>query len=86
MNLGADSYDIIVERGILADAGKHLNLNRRVLVVTDSGVPEQYAKSVAAQCKEGIICTVEQGEASKSFDGFGKLLQTMLENLGDLNV
>ena len=80
MNLGADSYDIIVERGILADAGKHLNLNRRVLVVTDSGVPEQYAKSVAAQCKEGIICTVEQGEASKSFDGFGKLLQTMLDH------
>lgn len=80
MNLGADSYDIIVEHGILADAGKHLNLNRRVLVVTDSGVPEQYAKSVAAQCKEGIICTVEQGEASKSFDGFGKLLQTMLDH------
>ena len=37
MNLGEDSYDIIVERGILASASKHLNLNRRVLVVTDSG-------------------------------------------------
>ena len=80
MNLGADSYDIIVERGILSSADQHLNLNRRVLIVTDSGVPAQYAKAVADQCKEGIICTVEQGEASKSLDGFGKLLETMLEH------
>jgi len=80
MNLGEDSYDILVERGLLANAGQHLNLNRRVLVVTDSGVPAEYAETIAAQCKEGIICTVETGEASKSLEGFGKLLQTMLDH------
>ena len=80
MNLGEDSYDIIVERGILQNANNYLNLNRRVLVVTDSGVPRQYAETVANQCKEGFICTVEQGEASKSLEGFGKLLQTMLDH------
>ena len=80
INLGEDSYDILVERGILKNASEHLNLNRRALIVTDSGVPEQYAKIVAEQCKEGIIYTVEQGEASKSFDTFGKLLQTMLDH------
>lgn len=79
MNLGEDSYDILVERGILARAGEHLNLNRRVLVVTDSGVPAQYAQAVAAQCKDGVVCTVEQGEDSKSLEGFGKLLQAMLD-------
>ena len=80
MNLGEDSYDIVVERGILQNANNYLNLNRRVLVVTDSGVPRQYAETVANQCKEGFICTVEQGEASKSLEGFGKLLQTMLDH------
>ena len=80
MNLGEDSYDIVVERGVLASADQHMNLNRRVLVVTDTGVPEKYAKTLAAQCKEGIICTVEMGEASKSLDAFGKLLQMMLDN------
>ena len=77
MNLGGDSYDILVQRGILSSAGQHLNLNRRVLVVTDSGVPAEYAETVAAQCRNGIVCTVESGEASKSLDGFGKLLQTI---------
>lgn len=80
MNLGRDSYDITVERGSLHRAEEELNLNRRVLVVTDSGVPAEYAKRVAAKCKEGIIVTVESGEASKSLDVFGELLRTMLEH------
>lgn len=80
LNLGEDSYDIVVERGVLATASSHLDLNRRVLVVTDTGVPAEYAKALASQCKEGIVCTVEQGEGSKSLEGFGKLLGVMLEH------
>lgn len=80
MNLGENSYDILVERGILQNANQYLNLNRRALVVTDTGVPAQYAKTVADGCKEAVICTLPTGEASKSLDGFGKLLQTMLDH------
>ncbi len=79
MNLGEDSYDIVVERGVIAKASKHLNLDRRVLVVTDSGVPAEYAKLIAEQCKDGVIYTVEAGEASKSLEVFEKLLGVMLE-------
>ena len=80
MNLGPKSYDILVERGLLQKAGQHLNLNRRVLVVTDTGVPEAYAQTIAGQCKESVICTVEMGENSKSLSVFGHLLQTMLDH------
>ena len=80
LNLDDNSYDIIVERGILENAGKHLKLKRRVLVVTDSGVPAIYAASVAEQCETPIICTLKSGEASKSIETFTLLLQTMLEN------
>ena len=80
MNLGPNSYDILVERGLLQKAGQHLNLNRRVLVVTDTGVPEAYAQTIAGQCKESVICTVEMGENSKSLSVFGHLLQTMLDH------
>ena len=79
MNLGLDSYDIVVERGILKSAFEHLNLNRRVLIVTDNGVPTEYAQTIANQCKEGTIYTIEQGETSKSLEVFGKLLQKMLD-------
>jgi 3-dehydroquinate synthase len=80
MNLGKDSYDIIVERGVLAKAKEHLNLDRRVLVVTDSGVPKEYAETVAAACKESVILTLAEGEGSKSLDTLGRLFQTMLDH------
>ena len=80
MNLGECSYDILVERGILSKAGQYLNLNRRVLIVTDTGVPTEYARTLAGQCKDSVICTVEMGEGSKSIEGLGILLQKMLEH------
>jgi len=80
MNLGQDSYDIIAERGVLTKADRHLNLNRRVLIVTDAGVPAAYAETLAGQCRESVICAVETGEASKSLEVFGQLLQTMLDH------
>ena len=80
MNLGADSYDIIVEHGALRKASEYLNLDRKVLVVTDSGVPTVYADTVAAQCKMAVKVVVPQGEDSKGFSTFEKLCLTMLEN------
>lgn len=80
MDLGQDSYDIIVERGILEKAKEHINLDRRVLIVTDTGVPESYAKMVARQCAECVVFTVKAGETSKSLEMFGQILQTLLEH------
>lgn len=80
INLGESSYDIQVERGILAKADEYLDLDRRVLIVTDTGVPAEYARTVSTMCKLSVIRTVAQGEGSKSLDTFGELLQTMLDN------
>ena len=80
MNLNENSYDIVVERGVISKASEHLNLNRRVLIVTDSGVPSSYAEKIAKQALNPVICTVDEGEESKSLDTFAKLLQEMLDN------
>ena len=80
MNLQEHSYDILVERGILNRAAGYLNLDRRVLVVTDSGVPAAYAQTLARQCRQPVICTVEAGEQSKGMETFGVLLQKMLDH------
>ena len=79
VGLGERAYDIVIERGCLAKAGALCNLDRKVLVVTDSGVPLEYARAVAAQCAEAHLTVVAQGEQSKSLEVFGELLQTMIE-------
>ena len=78
MELGARSYDIVVERGVLKKAGSLLNLARKCLVVTDAGVPRQYAETVAAQCKAPAIVTVDMGEGSKSFPVYERLCRETL--------
>ena len=84
VNLGANSYDIIIEHGALANAGAYLNLNRKILIVTDDGVPSVYADTIAKQCKTPVKVTVPQGEDSKSFSALEMLCKssTYLTKMG----
>ncbi|MBR6558570.1 MAG: 3-dehydroquinate synthase [Clostridia bacterium] len=79
MNLGKNSYDIVVERGSLGRAGELFDLNRKVLIITDDGVPEEYSKCIAKQCKEPFIECVPQGEESKGFGCYQRLLSFLLK-------
>ena len=79
LNLGEQSYDIVLERGALNKASEHLNLNRKCLIVTDSGVPTEYAEKIKKQAKEGYICVIPQGEKSKCFENYKMLLEKMVE-------
>lgn len=78
MELGKNSYNIEVERGNLNKAAELLNLNRKVMIITDEGVPIAYAQKVAAQCKEAYIKVVPQGEGSKSIQTAEEILTEML--------
>ena len=80
LDLPKNGYDIILERGALERAGELLKLDRRVLIVTDSGVPAQYAETVAAQCKTPTVVTVPMGEGSKSFPTLELLCRKLLEH------
>ena len=74
------NYDVFIERGALDKADKLFALDRKVLVVTDSGVPTEYAARVAKQCREAHVVTVPEGEGSKSIATLEVLLDTMLKN------
>lgn len=74
------SYNIYLERGVLKKAGEYFNLDRKVMVVTDSGVPAEYAETVAECCKSAVIVTIEMGEKSKNIDTFKYLLECLVKN------
>ena len=72
-------YNIILEKGGLSRVGEYLNLERKVLVVTDSGVPEEYWKAVVSAAKEGFVFVFKEGEESKNFDTFKEILETLVK-------
>lgn len=80
LELGDRGYDINIGAGLLGDCDKLFDLKRKVLIVTDSGVPAEYAQTVAAKAKEARIVTVAEGEGSKSMSGLAEVLGAMTTN------
>ena len=70
VGLGKNSYDIVIERGALERASEIFDLDRKVMIVTDSGVPEKYYCRVAAGCRVSTAGIFQAGEASKTPQNF----------------
>lgn len=78
MDFDERSYDITVSRGAIKHASELFALDRRVLVVTDDGVPAQYSKAIADAAGEPHILTIRRGEASKCPERYLEILKFML--------
>lgn len=73
------AYDIVLERGALKQLDAYLPRAGKALIVTDDGVPSQYARAAAAACEESMIVTLPQGERTKNLDNHRYLLSRMLQ-------
>lgn len=80
VNLPINAYEIKIERGVLSKAGDELNLNRKVMIVTDDGVPEKYSDILGAQCLSSLKFVLKHGEESKNLDNFAAIEKALLEN------
>lgn len=81
LNLGEKSYDIILERGAIKKAKELLGIaaDRKVLIVTDSGVPTEYVSTVSASFENCFVFTFPQGEASKNFDTYRQICERLMD-------
>ena len=79
MNLGNESYNIYIGYGISDEAEKLINLDRKVIILTDTGVPKEYSESILNKCKDGKIVTIQMGEGAKNLDTVSYILEQMLD-------
>jgi len=80
------SYDILIGSGLIAAAGRLIAERlpgRRAVILTDSSVGPLYADAMAASLRAAGIAsetlTIPAGEAAKSFDQLGALLDRCLD-------
>lgn len=73
-------YNIHIKKGLLADVHNYVDLNRKVLIVTDDMIPEEYVQALQKQCPECYLATVHAGEASKCFIYLQFIWNALLEN------
>ena len=77
LKLEGRSYNIYIGNGLIGNANRLFNLDRRVFIVTDSGVPKEYSQAVAGICESAVTVTVNEGEGSKSIATLERLLTEM---------
>lgn len=84
MKLPGTSYPILVKAGALAHAGELFSLSRRVLVLTECGVPGVYAAAIETAVRTAggtpTLLTLPQGEGTKSPAFYFRVLSVLLEN------
>ncbi|HCY06679.1 MAG TPA: 3-dehydroquinate synthase, partial [Erysipelotrichaceae bacterium] len=80
VNSSQGTYQIILKRGSLNDIKKYCDFNRKVMIITDEGVPKKYLETVKSQCKLSNEVIVKQGESSKSIKTYEYCLKEMLNN------
>ena len=73
-------YDVVIKQNALKEIEQHLDLNKKVLILTDSGVPTKYLQMIAEKAKEAYIYTIPQGEASKSFENVSNVTNDLVLN------
>ena len=69
-----------VQRGAISHISEWVPVDRKIMVVTDSGVPFQYAQAVLSCCPQGYCHVFEQGEENKTLDTVRGILQDLLDN------
>ncbi len=79
LTLPNGGYDITVGHGFISRADEFMALDRRVFILTDDGVPSEYAEAVAKRCREARIYTVKSGEGSKSLGVMQEVLVAMMD-------
>lgn len=79
IHLAEHTSKIYIERDGRLRLADYLNLDCKVMVITDKGVPGAYHQEVLSQCKEGYLFVAEQGEETKSLPVYEQILKKLLE-------
>ena len=73
------SYRITLEHGLLAKVSDYVPQGKRVLLISDDGVPAKWRDILQAQFPDQPLYVIPHGEDSKCFDQLQKVLAAMLE-------
>lgn len=84
VNLGENSYPILIENGILAEAGTHISQifkGKRIMIVSDDNIFPLYGETLlntlsAYECHTLVL---PHGETTKSFQTLPQIYAAMLE-------
>lgn len=68
---------IYIERDCRLHIKDYICVQRKVMIISDDGVPKEYVEAIASQCPQPFIHIVKQGEGSKSLSVVEEICQEL---------
>jgi len=73
-------YSVYVGYNLLDKCEEYISFPNKTLILTDDNIPEEYVNKLANKALNACICTVKNGEASKSFETYQEVMKVLMEN------
>ena len=80
VNLKERSYPITIEKGALTHIQDTINVDRKIAIISDSGIPEKWIEIVQKQCPNSFVICFPEGEPSKCMEQYQSLLEQCIEH------
>lgn len=73
--INCDGYNIYVEEGLLDNLSKYIEQNEETIILTDTGIPEEYILKLEGLFDDPLTLVLPEGEDTKSIDVYKHVLE-----------
>ena len=80
VSLEQNSYDVLIEKGLLSKVSNYLDTNKDYVIVTDTNIPKEYISTIESQLNILKIYTMTPGESLKCAEKANEVIEDMLSH------
>ena len=78
VSLGKNSYDVLIEKGLLSRVSEFLDTDKEYLIITDKNIPKEYIMTVKSQLNVTLVYALQPGESLKCAEKVNEVIEDMI--------
>lgn len=80
VSLNQNSYDVLIEKGLLSHVSDYIDTNKEYIIITDDNIPKDYISTVESQLNVIKTYVMPNGESLKCAEKTYEVIEDMLSN------
>jgi len=78
VSLEKNSYDVLIEKGLLSKVSQFLDTEKEYLIITDTNIPRDYIMTVKSQLNVTLVYALQPGESLKCAEKANEIIEDMI--------
>jgi len=73
-----NSYDVLIEKGLLSKISTFLDTDKEYLIITDTNIPKEYIMTIKSQLNVALTYALQPGESLKCAEKVNEVIEDMI--------